>query len=299
MQFIHQLVVVILLIHMTAACTPSNNTQPGETSSAAPLATEVDLSNFFAGIDPADATFVVYHPSSNQFIRYNAARAQQQFIPASTYKIPNTLIALENGVAEDEEHVIPWNPALKPETGFWSPDWSKDQTLRSAIRGSVYWYYQALARDIGTDRMQASVNFFDYGNRDISGGIDTFWLDGSLKISADEQVRFLEKIYNERLGISSTSTQIIKDILLLEKNENYCLSGKTGTVDLTPTRELAWLVGFIEQEGDVWFYALNMEGEQVWEQWGSSKKRLALVRQLLQELTIIPTATIADGKITQ
>jgi beta-lactamase class D len=298
MRLIHRLVAAIFLIQIATACTPSKSADQIAAPSDVPLVTEVDLSNFFAGINPADATFVVYHPSSNQLIRYNTTRAQQRFIPASTYKIPNSLIALETGVAEDAEHLIPWHPALKPETGFWSPDWSKDQTLRSAIRGSVYWYYQALARDIGTDRMQSYVDLFDYGNRDTSGGIDTFWLDGSLKISADEQVRFLEKMYNGKLGISSTSTQILKDILLLENTDSYRLSGKTGTVDLTPTRELAWLVGFIEREGDVWFYALNMDGEQVWEQWGSSKNRLALVRQLLQELAIIPATTAAVSEAT-
>lgn len=280
-----KLLIVLLLTQLTAACMLSDRAEDAE---AVPLEKDVDLANFFPGIDPNNATFVVYHPSSGQIIRHNAVRAQQRFIPASTYKIPNSLIALETGVAEGAEHMIPWNSAFKPAEGFWSPEWSRDHTLQSAIGLSVYWYYQALARKIGAERMQEYLDQFDYGNRDMGGGIDQFWLHGDLRISPNEQVRFLERMYNGKLGLSKRSTQVVKEILVLEENASYRLSGKTGTADVTPTRELAWLVGFVEREEGVWFYALNMEGEQVWEQWGSSSKRVALVRSLLQELEILP-----------
>jgi beta-lactamase class D len=252
------------------------------------LEKEINLAEFFQGIDPNEATFVVYHPSSGQTIRHNAARAQQRFIPASTYKIPNSLIALESGVAKGSEHMIPWDSAVRPDDGFWSSEWSRNHTLRSAIRLSVYWYYQALARDIGAERMQAYLDQMDYGNRDIGGGIDQFWLHGDLRISPNEQVRFLERMYSGELGLSPRTTQVVKEILVLEENADYRLSGKTGTADVTPTRELAWLVGFVERGREVWFFALNMEGEQVWEQWGHSAKRIALVRSLLQELEVLP-----------
>lgn len=253
-----------------------------------PWEKDVDLSVLFPGVDPDDASFVLYHPLSGQIIRYNAERAQQRFIPASTFKIPNSLIALETGVAEGAEHVIPWDPAIKPAEGFWIPEWSKAHTLRSAMRGSVYWYYQVLAREIGAKRMQDYLEQFEYGNREMGGGVDGFWLHGELRISPDEQVRFLERMYNGKLGLSTRSTEIVKDILLLEENTSYRLSGKTGTADVTDTRELAWLVGFVEREAEVWFFALNVEGESVWEQWGHSSKRLALVRRLLQELGVLP-----------
>lgn len=137
--------------------------------------------------------------------------------------------------------------------------------------------------------MQEYVDQFDYGNRNIGGGIDQFWFHGELRISPNEQVRFLEQMYSGKLGLSAKSTRIVKEILVLEEGAGYRLSGKTGTADVTATRELAWLVGFVEREGEVWFYALNMEGEQVWEQWGKSSKRVALLRSLLQQLEIIPT----------
>lgn len=283
----YKLLIVLLLAQLTAACTLSDKAEEPEAS--LPLEKDVDLADFFPGIDHNDATFVVYRPLSGQIIRHNAVRAQQRFIPASTYKIPNSLIALETEVAKGAEHMIPWDSAVKPAKGFWSPEWSRNHTLRSAMRLSVYWYYQTLAREIGAERMQEYLDQFDYGNRDMGGDIDQFWLHGDLRISPNEQVRFLERMYNGKLGLSTRSTRIVKEILVLEESPGYRLSGKTGTADVTATRELAWLVGFVEREGNVWFYALNMEGEQVWEQWGSSSKRIALVRSLLQELEILPS----------
>ena len=95
-------------------------------------------------------------------------------------------------------------------------------------------------------------------------------------------------MYNGELDISPQSVAIIKDLMILEDNPAYRLGGKTGSADVTPTRELAWLVGYVERNDDLWFYALNMEGEDVWERWGKPSARLALVRDLLQALGILP-----------
>lgn len=214
-----------------------------------------------------------------------------RFIPASTYKIANSLIALETGVATGPDHVIPWDSTAPRDPGFWASVWSQDHTLRSAMRNSVYWYYQVLARQIGAERMQTYLDRFSYGNRNMGGGLDRFWLHGELRISPDEQVRFLARMYQGGLGLSERSTEVVKDLLVLEETPAYRISGKTGTADVTPTRELAWLVGYVEHRGDVWFYALNLEGEQVWERWGSSTARLALVRDLLQDLGVLPVGT--------
>jgi beta-lactamase class D len=250
---------------------------------------EVDLSGYFAGINPDDATFVVYHPASARITRHNPERAQLRFLPASTYKIPNSLIALDTGVADGPDHLIQWDSTVPRESGFWSPTWSKDHTLRSAIRTSAYWYYQELAREIGVERMQSYLEQFDYGNQSMAGGIDKFWLhSGGLRISPDEQVKFLHRMYSGKLGVSEHATRVLKNIIVLEDKPDYRISGKTGTADVTPTRELAWLVGYVERDGDVWFYALNMEGEQVWEQWGRPDARLALVRAMLHELNVLP-----------
>jgi beta-lactamase class D len=275
-----------VVLMMIGACTPEPKPAPApepEPESAPPIVErEVDLTAFFPGLDPDDATFVVLNAQSGEIVRYNPARAARRFVPASTFKIPNSLIALETGVASGADHRIAWDSVRPNDGSFWAASWSADHTLRSAMRNSVYWYYQVIAREIGADRMQSHLDRFDYGNRDMAGGVDVFWLRGDLRISPDEQVRFLRRMYDNDLGISEESTRIVKDIIVLESDSTYRLSGKTGTAGLGPTRTLAWLVGYVEKPGETSFFALNMEGEDVWERWGNPDARLGLVRELLQ-----------------
>lgn len=280
LRFLIPLIMAFALV----ACTNLTKQPPPESKQLQQR--EVDLSEHFSGADPNQATFVVYHAASEQIIRHNPARAQQQFLPASTFKIPNALIALETGVAEGPEHMIPWDSSRPRGAGFWSPSWSTDQTLASAMRTSAYWYYQEIARKIGTQRMQAYLDQFNYGNRSLHGGIDQFWLNGGLRISPDEQALFLEAMYNNKLGLREKTTRMLKEMILLEDAPDYQISGKTGTAEAT-AGELLWLVGYLERDGDVWFFALNMEGEQVWHNWGRPAARLELVRSMLQALDII------------
>lgn len=252
-------------------------------AAGSPQAEVVDLSRFFPD---ADGTFVLVDGRSGRTIWYNPQRARRRFVPASTFKIPNSLIAIETGVAGGPEHLIAYDAAAAPAQPWWPAAWSRDQTMRTAIRDSVVWYYQELARQIGPRRMQAYLDRFDYGNRVISGGVDVFWLRGGLRISPVEQVAFLRRFYFGQLGVSDRTTAIVKDLITLEETPDYRISGKTGTAELTPTRELGWLVGYIERGDAVWFYALNMEGERVWEDWPPSR-RLELVRTILRELRII------------
>jgi beta-lactamase class D len=173
-----------------------------------------------------------------------------------------------------------------PPEPWWPRSWRRDQVLRTAFQNSVYWFYQEVARRIGEDRMQDYLRRFDYGNQDVGGGLDQFWLRGDLRISPYEQVEFLERFYTGNLGLSARTTQVVKEVMVLEDGASYRLSGKTGTAEVTPTRELGWLVGFVETGDRVVFYALNMEGERVWEDW-PPHERTDLVRQLLAELGVL------------
>jgi beta-lactamase class D len=265
---------------MAGACTSAPEPEHGR--DPPPDEREVDLSAFFPSVGSDDATFVVLNARSGELVRYNASRAKRRYVPASTFKIANALIALETGVATGPDHLIRWDGVRPDDGSFWASSWSNDHTLRSALRNSVFWYFQELARRTGADRMQHYLDQFDYGNRDMGGGLDQFWLHGELRISADEQVRFLLRMYESELGVSEESTRVVKDILVLESGDTYRLSGKTGTANLTATREIAWLVGYVETPADTSFFALNVEGEEVWDRWGNPASRLRLVRELLE-----------------
>jgi beta-lactamase class D len=169
--------------------------------------------------------------------------------------------------------------------------WKQDHTLRSAIKYSVVWYYRELAKRVGQERMKKYVSDFGYGNQDISGGINSpnlfeaFWLNSSLRISADEQIEFLKKFYAGKLPVAERSTNIVKDILVLEKTDQYTLSGKTGGGALPKGKSLGWFVGYVETKGNVYFFATNIEGANYA---AIRDRRIELTKQILRELGHLP-----------
>ncbi|MFS8087156.1 MAG: penicillin-binding transpeptidase domain-containing protein, partial [Acidobacteriota bacterium] len=212
-----------------------------------------DLSRFFKGTKGA---IVLYDLNHNRYVRYNEQRCRERFSPKSTFKIPNSLIGLETGVIRDAEFVIQWNREKYPPEPDWNQEpfvhWGNDQTLRSAIKYSVVWYYRELALRVGSRQMKKYVRAFAYGNKDVSGRVDNFWLNNVLKISADEQVEFLKAFYGGRLPVSKRSTEIVKDILVLENTPAYKLSAKTGAGPIDEGVYLGWFVGYLEANGNVY-----------------------------------------------
>lgn len=271
----------------TSGSRPSSAGGP-ETAAPDAASVEVDLSAWFEGTDLGDATFVVMEGETGLVSRYNPARASQGFLPASTFKIPHALIALETGVAPGPDFTLEWDGRVPDDGSFWIEVWSQDHSLRSALQSSVVWYYREIARRIGPDRMQDYLDQFDYGNRTMGDPPDGFWLAGDLRISPDEQVEFLRRMDRGDLGVSDRSVGILKQMMVLEETEAYRLSGKTGSLSATPTRQLAWLVGYLERDGGTWYFALNLEGEEVGERWGTAPRRIELVKHLLEEVGALP-----------
>lgn len=236
-----------------------------------------------------EGAFVLYDSRNNRYVRHNEARCRRRFTPASTFKIPNSLIGLETGIIRDADFLIAWNRQRYPNEGRPNIEpfihWWQDHTLRSAMRYSVVWYYREIARQVGARRMQRYVMQFRYGNRNISGGIEQFWRNSSLRISADEQVDFLRRFYTEQLSVSRRSTEIVKDIILIEQTAVYRLSGKTGAAPTANGGTLAWFVGYLEREGNVYFFALNMDGAN----YASIRdERINLTKRILIELGYLP-----------
>lgn len=231
-------------------------------------------------------TFVLMNTRTGQRLCHNAQRAGTAMLPASTYKIPNALIALETGVASDGDFKLAWNPRRDPRQSWWPAEWARDHTLRTALPNSVVWYFQEIARRINPQRMQAYVNRFDYGNRDISGGIDQFWLTGGLRISALQQVDFLSRFYSRTLGVSDSATDVVKKAIVLEKEDGYTLSGKTGLVgfgDKGVKTYTGWLVGYLETGDNTYIYAMNMDVDAA----HGGALRVQITKDILQRMGLI------------
>lgn len=255
----------------------------------------VDLAPLFSEID-GEGSFVLLDAGSGRVRIFGTERSRRRLVPASTFKIPNTLIALETGVVDGPDFALPFDSVATPPQPGWPRGWAADQTLRSAFGSSVVWFYQELARRVGPDRMAGWVNRLEYGNEATSPSVDRFWLDGDLRISAQEQVDFLRRLWAGELPVSERSAAIVRDLMLLDEGPGWRLYGKTGTAEVTPTRELGWLVGTVErvrEDGsgpDVSLYALNMEGERVWEAWPPDR-RAGLVERILVRLGALPAGT--------
>ncbi|HEX8336579.1 MAG TPA: penicillin-binding transpeptidase domain-containing protein [Pyrinomonadaceae bacterium] len=244
--------------------------------------TRPDLASYFKPF--AAGAFVLYDLRRDRYLRYNEARCRERFSPFSTFKIPNSLIGLDAGAIPDAEFVIKWDPKKYPafdEDTLPFSAWWQDQTLRTALRRSVVWYYRELALKVGEKRMKEYVDKLDYGNEDASGPLDGFWLRSSLKISADEQVEFLKRLYKEELPVSKRSMRIVKEIATLEETPAYRLSGKTGGGPLGGGRFLGWFVGYLETKGDTYIFATEIEGPTYL---SVRDERIAVTRRILAGL---------------
>lgn len=187
-------------------------------------------------------------------------RAQQRFIPASTYKIPHLMIALETGIAPAQDTVFKWDGKPQP-----LKLWERDHTYRGLMLDSVVPVFQGFARQIGEQRMQAQLQRLGYGNADISGGIDRFWLDGGLRISAAEQIAFLTQLKDKRLPFAPKHQWRTHDAMLIEANDQYVLRGKTGySLGMPGTGDtskpgMGWWVGWIETGTRTHIFACNFD----------------------------------------
>lgn len=211
---------------------------------------ETDLGRYFGEFSGA---FVLYDYNNKYYIKHNAEQCTTRYSPCSTFKVPNSLIGLQTGVIPDENYVIPWDSVTRSREEL-----NKDHDLRSAIKYSVVWYYQELARRVGEEKMKHYIDTLHYGNMDISGGIDKFWLDNSLKISADEQVDFLYKLYTDSLPFSKRNMEIVRNIIVqdtLPKGEIF--SGKTGSNG----SDLGWFIGAVQLGSNLYLFATNILGD--------------------------------------
>ena len=218
-------------------------------------AVDVEHSVTAAGAQIEYTTIVIKRLSDGQLWIANRDRAEQRFSPASTSKIPHTLIALENGLATSET-VFKWDNVPRSNRG-----WNQDHSLESAFKNSVVWVYQEIARNGGQAVMANGLKSFEYGNADV-GTIDqlaTYWLDDTLTISALEQVEFLSKLTLKLLPLSKSTFAEARDIMVTDTHANWTMRSKTGWRYSKTDMDIGWFVGWLECASDTYVFALNMD----------------------------------------
>ena len=225
-----------------------------------------DLSSYFKEYD---GSFVLLDLESGHYQVYNDANSKKRVSPDSTYKIISSLVGLETEVVTNENAQMEWDGTIYP-----FEQWNKDQTLTSATINSVSWYFQKVDSLVGKTRIESYLKQMGYGNVDLSGGINEFWLESSLKISPIEQVKILEKLYTYELPFSRRNIDIVKKTIKLSDQDKITLYGKTGTGIVNGNQLNGWFVGFVESKGKVFAFATNIQGK-VWTD-GATAKNITL-----------------------
>ncbi len=233
-----------------------------------------DLAELFKANGVA-GTFVMFDAKADTMFVANGARAKQRYVPASTFKIANALIGLDAGSIASIDEILPYGG--KPQR---FKRWEQDMNVRDAIKVSNVPVYQELARRTGLERMRDAVRRLGYGNMEIGGVVDRFWLDGPLAISAIEQTQFLHRLATGKLPVKPEAVRAVKEITLLEKTDAYAIHAKTGWHWPESGQQIGWWVGWIERDGEASPFALNIDINVD----ADAEKRIPIARECLKAL---------------
>ncbi|AQZ93496.1 hypothetical protein BVH74_01370 [Halopseudomonas phragmitis] len=225
----------------------------------------------------ASGTLVVLDQrgQQDQLWVHNPQRAQQRFSPASTFKIPHALFALEAGVVRDEFQIFVWDGVERSFAAH-----NQDQDLRSSMRNSTVWVYEQFAGLIGEQQARQYLQYSSYGNADPSTEQGPYWIDGALAISAHEQIEFLQRLYSNLLPFRLEHQRLVKDILIVEAGRDWILRAKTGWQG-----QYGWWVGWVEWPQGPVFFALNIDTPN---RLDDLPKREAIGRDILRSIQALP-----------
>jgi len=218
-------------------------------------------------------TFIVFNVRESSYITHNSSRAEKRYIPASTFKIANSLIGLSVGAVRNVDEELPYGG--KPQR---FKSWERDMALRDAIKISNVPIYKELARRIGLERMKNNVLKMDYGNKKIGSKVDSFWLEGPLEISALEQTKFLSQLAQGKQPFNNEVQESVREIIKLDEGDDWVLYGKTGWAN-----NIGWWVGWVEKQENIYSFALNIDLTDI----KNASKRIELGKGSLKILGII------------
>ncbi|MBL0357575.1 MAG: class D beta-lactamase [Chitinophagaceae bacterium] len=201
-----------------------------------------------------DGCFTMFNNADGKVTVYNMQLDTTRYTPASTFKIVNSLIGLETGKITDEKMLIKWDSVAR-----WNADWNKDLSMEEAFKVSSVNYYQEVARRIGKDTMKRWIDSLHYGNQNTGKFIDSFWLDNSLKISADEQLGLVKRLYFDQLPFQKRTQEIVRQVMVQESNTLYTLAYKTGWGFDEQGANIGWIVGWVEENKHPYFFTLLLK----------------------------------------
>lgn len=224
----------------------------------------------------------IYNTRTKKWIISDSVEFKKPTTPASTFKIPNSIIALKTGVIKDENEIIKWDGVKRN-----NPEWDKDTDFRHAFKNSTVWFYQELARRIGIENYKKYLKEFDYGNQQISK-VDTFWLDESLQITPEQEIKFLRKFFSYSISIPVSVIEKVKDIMTEETTDSYTLRCKTGWgTENKNNLWVGWWVGWVKTDSTVYYFATRIYKNKNEELGNFLQCRKDITKQIFRDLGLV------------
>ena len=233
-----------------------------------------------------DGSITIFDYNAGKWISSDITDSHKPSLPASTFKILNTLISLETGVISGENEIIKW-PGTDDTTKYgFRPDIYHDMTLKEAFKVSAVWAYIELAKKIGKSNYNKYLSACKYGNCDISVDGTDFWNFGALAISPVNEIEILIGVYKETLPFSKQNFEILKSMMIEEQTEDYILRAKTGWTKFGG-KDIGWWVGYVERKDNVYFFATRLTKDKEILNPAFGAYRREITRQILKEMKIL------------
>ena len=247
-------------------------------ASAQQTIVEDEWGTFFAQFDAVGTMVVLDQRNADAQLQvFNETRAATRLSPASTYKLPHALFALDSGEIADEFQVFEWDGVVRS----YAPQ-NQDQDLRGAIRNSALWVFEIIDKRIGEAQAREYLKSIGYGNADPSTNAGAYWVEGALAVSALEQVDFLRRLYYNDLPFAKEHLLLLKDAMIIEAGRDWILRGKTGYQG-----SHGWWVGWVDWASGPVFFALNIDTPNGM---ADTFKREAIAREILHSVQALPSA---------
>jgi beta-lactamase class D len=206
---------LVFIVFVFYACTPNN-------VKSDPAITKIMDS---AGVT---GTFALLENGSGQFTIANLNTYKDSaFAPQQTFFALPTLIALDKGYITHD-----------------ASTWVNFDSIA---------YYQNLIAKIGRPAILKTIDSIHYGKGIVSADSTNYWSNGSIRITADEQLGFIKKMYFNQLPFQKRSQDLFKKLILKEDNSNYKLSYINAQ---DKNLNDAWWVGYVEENKHIYFFVL-------------------------------------------
>lgn len=251
-----------------------------EVTEAVPEIKDVNYSECFDGIK---GCAIFFNSDANVYTMYNEELCEKRSSPNSTFKIISTLIGLENGDLNSLDSTMGYDGTI-----YTNEDWNKNLSLKDAFKESCVWYFRKVIDRIGQREIQKWLDKLEYGNCDISEwegngmnslpALNGFWLESSLEISPKEQVDIITEIFEGKTDFAQKNIAILKEVMLVHKDGNVSVYGKTGTGKNADTGKIdnGWFVGMFEDNAERYYFAVHLTDEKSEDVWGPKAKEIAL-----------------------